>query len=229
MKKAFLCIITGLIALAAQAQNPDREDCHIKGILADGTQVEGYNETALLNFMRPWVTEVCMTDSLGTTKTCYSSDELKTVWFVKGAQDSIPVVYQSVKAQKRLPHLLNKNPKPYKKPVFLRLIYNGENVKGYIRPWLDYTAAKTINVSNYTYMFYYLTKDSDVAVAYWDGTNDITPAMRKVMKFLLREFPDLVEMVDDGTLTPEMFRQNPAIVLPLIDKAYNNTTPDKQP
>lgn len=44
--------------------------------------------------------------------------------------------------------------------------------------------------------------------------------MKKVMKFYFREFPDIVEMVDKGELTPEMFQKNPAMILPLMDKLY---------
>lgn len=222
MRNILIILAFSMAALCVVADNGNKEQYHIKGVLVDGTEIDGYNETALQNFMRPWVTEVCLSDSVGKGKNCYNSDELKVVWFTQLGADSIPMVYHAVKAQKRLPHLLNKNPKPYKKPVFLRLIYDGENVKGYIRPWLNQTLGNTMNVYNQTYMFYYLTKDSDIAVAYWDGTNDVTPSMRKVMKFFLREFPALVEMIDKGELTPEMFRSNPAIVLPLIDKTYDS-------
>lgn len=41
------------------------------------------------------------------------------------------------------------------------------------------------------------------------------------MKFYFREFPDIVKMIDNDELTPEMFRENPAIVLPLMDKTYS--------
>ncbi len=215
-----LTVLAVLTTIPAFAKDDNPEDYHIRGILADGTEIEGYNETVFTNFMRPWVTEVKLADTYkGETKT-YSSEELKAVWFTAVGKDSVPHIYESVKAQKSMPNLLNKKPKPYKKPVFLRLIYNGENVKGYVRPVADYTHGRTMSVSTYTYMIYYLTKDSDVAVAFWCETGDIVPAMRKVMKFYLREFPELVEMVENKELTPNEFRDNPAIVLPLMNKFY---------
>ena len=166
------------------------------------------------------MTEVILTYTYkGETKK-YSSEELKAVWFTKVGCDSIPKIYESVRAQKRMSSIWNKKPKAYKKPVFLRLIYNGENVKGYIRPMTDFTHGQTMSVRTNTYMFYYLTKDSDVAVAYWYDSCDFIPAMRKVMKFYFREFPELVEMVENKELTPKEFRSNSTIVLPLMDKFY---------
>ena len=220
LKNYLLTAFLVFISLAAYSKGDNPEDYHVRGILADGTEIEGYNETSFNNFMFPWVTEVKIADTYkGETKK-YTSDELKAVWFTSVGEDSIPKIYHAVKAQKGMPNYFKKNPKPYKKPVFLRLVYNGENVKGYIRPVADYTHAQTMSVSTYTYMIYYLTKDSDGAVAYWCETGDLVPGMKKVMKFYLREFPELVEMVDKGELKPNDFRSNPAIVLPLIDKYY---------
>ena len=209
-----------LVSATAFAKDDNPEDYHMRGILFDGTEVEGYNETAFTNFMHPWVTEVTLADTYkGETKK-YSSEELKAVWFTTVGSDSVPKIYESVRAQKSMPNLWNKKPKAYKKPVFLRLIYNGENVKGYIRPEADFTHARTMSVQTNTYMIYYLTKDSDVAVAYWCDSGDIIPSMRKVMKFYFREFPELVEMVENKELTPDEFRNDPTIVLPLMDKFY---------
>lgn len=209
-----------IVSATVAAKDKDPENYHMRGILADGTEIEGYNETAFENFMFPFVTKVKLADTFGGETRTYTSDELKAVWFTSLGEDSVPVVYHAVKAQKGLPNLWNKNPKPHKKPVFLRLVYNGENVKGYIRPVADYTHGRTMSVTKYTYMIYYLTKDSDVAVAYWCETGDIVPAMKKVMKFYLREFPELVEMVDKGEIKSREFRDNPAFVLPLMDKYY---------
>lgn len=223
LRHYLLTLLTVLASAQAFAKDDNPEAYHMRGILADGTEIEGYNETSFTNFMFPWVTEVKLADTYKGATRKYTSEELKTVWFTSVGEDSVPKIYESVKAQKSLPNLLKKNPKPYKKPVFLRLIYNGENVKGYIRPVADYTHARTMSVSTYTYMIYYMTKDSDVAVAYWCETGDIVPAMRKVMKFYLREFPALVEMVENKELKPDEFRRNPAIVLPLMDKYYQPT------
>ncbi len=216
-----LCVCLFMPAvMSAKDRNPELD--HVQGELFDGSIIEGYTKTAFVNFMRPWVTEVKLSETPGGEEHKYTSEELKKVWFTTPSNDSIPLVFESVRAQKSLPNYLNKNPKPYKKPVFLRLIYNGENVKGYIRPVADFTHTPSMSISTYTYIIYYLTKDSDVAVAFWCETGDLVPGMRKVMKFYLRAFPELVKMVDDGTLTPNMFRENPAIVLPIMDRTYTS-------
>ena len=111
------------IFLPLRSEN-DTEQYRVRGILADGTEIEGYNKTSMQNFMRPWVTEVKLADANGDSERKYSSDELKVILFAKPDSDSLPVIYHAVRAQKRLPHLFNKNPKAYKKPVFLRLIYD---------------------------------------------------------------------------------------------------------
>lgn len=215
-----LSVITLFAGLAVMAKDENPENYHMRGILADGTEIEGYNEKASLDFMYEWTTDVKLADMYKGESKKYSSEELKAIWFTALDEDSIPKIYHSVKAQKSMPNLFNKKPKPYKKPVFLRLVYNGENVKGYIRPVADYTHTPSMSISTYTYIIYYLTKDSDVAVAYWCETDDLVPAMKKAMKFYLREFPELVEMVEKGELKPRDFRDNPAIVLPLMDKFY---------
>lgn len=117
-----------------------------------------------------------------------------------------------------MPNLLNKNPKTYKKPVFLRLIYDGAHVKGYARPVLDCTYTPSMNIFNHTWLYYYKLADQDITKAYWVDTNDIIPSIRKVMKFYFREFPGLQKMVDDKELSPKEFRSDPTIVLPLMDK-----------
>lgn len=219
MKKLLYLLVGMLISFTAIAKDEDPEKYHVQGFLADGSMIEGYNKTMFQNFLRPWVTEVKISKEFGAKPDKYTSDDLKVVWFTDSATAS-PVIYHAVKAQKSLPNLWNKNPKPYKKPVYLRLIYDGENVKGYVRPVADFTHTPSMSVSTYTYVFYYMTKDSDVAVAFWCETGDIVPAMKKVMKFYLREFPELVRMVDEGEIKAEEFRFHTARMYPLMDRAW---------
>ena len=72
------------IFLPLRSEN-DTEQYRVRGILADGTEIEGYNKTSMQNFMRPWVTEVKLADANGDSERKYSSDELKV------AQAEIPV------------------------------------------------------------------------------------------------------------------------------------------
>ncbi len=221
MRKLLAIIFMLIIGYTAFADdNP--EAYKVKVTKADGTVFEGYNDTKFEQYLKPKVTSVSISSEFKGPAVKYSSDEVKRVEFIALTMDSIPMIFEAVKAQTKLPNLFSKNPKPYKEPVFLRLIYDGENVKGYAMPYTDHTFTHKPNIMtvHYTWRYFYLTKDSDVAKTYWDDTDGIVPNMKKVMKFYFREFPDIVKMIDNDELTPQMFRENPAIVLLLMDKTY---------
>lgn len=194
----------------------------VTAIMADGTRLEGFTKTSLINYNRPGVSKVGISKEFKGPETKYTSKEIAALIFPPAEGDSIYAVYEPVRAQKSLPNLWKKNPKTYKEPVFLRLIYNGEHVKGYVRPCRGGTYTPSMTIVDYTWIYYYLIDGQEVAKAYWVDTNDITPAMRKVMKFYLSEFPELQKMVDDKELTPKDFRNNPAMVLPLMDAAIGS-------
>ncbi len=223
MKRITPTLIVCMVGFLTAFADKDPEDFKVIVYRADGTQFEGYNDTQFEQYLKPKVTSVYISSEFKGPAVKYSSDEVKRVEFIASTMDSIPMIFEAVKAQAKLPNLFSKNPKPYKEPVFLRLIYDGENVKGYAMPYTDHTFTHKPNIMtvHYTWRYFYLTKDSDVAKAYWDDTDGVVPNMNKVMKFYFREFPDIVKMIDNDELTPEMFRENPAIVLPLMDKTYS--------
>ncbi|MDE6297156.1 MAG: hypothetical protein K2L89_04855 [Muribaculaceae bacterium] len=211
-----ILFLTFGILIAEAKKNPD--DYHAIIEMSDGTIFEGYVMTSLKNYFNPKVTKVGISKEFeGETKK-YSSDEIKSITYPPIESDTTTVIYHSVKAKKQLPNLLNKNPKPYKEPVFLRLVYEGKHVKGYALPLFDAVHGGTMSVYNYTWRYFYKTDDSDVAVAYWDDIGGIFPALKKFMKLLFREFPEIQKMIDNGTLKPGEFRDNCLIVLPIIDE-----------
>lgn len=216
LKVLIASALTVLCALSANAKDPD--DYHVIVTLKDGSKVDGFITTSLRNYLRPRVSEVGVSSEFGGKSQKYTSDEVVSIVFPPNEKDTTTVVYHPIVAQSKLPNYLSKNPKPYKKPVFLRLVYDGENVKGYAMPLFDRTFGDTITVFHFTWRYFYLTADGGTAKAYWDDTDGIIPGMKKVMKFYLREFPELQQMVDDDELTPEAFRKNPAIVLPMMDR-----------
>lgn len=221
MKNFLLLLVGSLIAAVSAFADDSPDEYRVRLTKADGTVFEGYNDTRLKNWLKPAVTTLSISEEYKGSTTKYSGEEVKRVEFVKSLLDSIPVVFDAVKAQTKLPNLFSKNPKPYKQPVFLRLVYDGENVKGYAMPYTDHTMTPNRTVIHFTWRYFYLTKDSDIAKAYWDDTDGVIPNMKKVMKFYFREFPKLVEMVDNDEITPEMFRENPAMVLPIMDTTYS--------
>lgn len=222
MKKTVLYIFLFICGISVFAQDKP-EDFHVRVIKNDGTVFEGYNETRFTNYLRPYITAVSISNEFAGKPIKYNGNEVKRVEFTGETQDSLPMIFEAVIPQTKLPNLFNKNPKPYKEPVFLRLIYEGENVKGYAMPYTDHTMVPGRRTILYTWRYFYLTKDSDIAVAYWDDTDGTIPKMEKVMKFYFREFPELQKLVDRKELTPEMFRENPAIVLPIMDRTFQSS------
>ncbi|MDE6032709.1 MAG: hypothetical protein K2G15_01970 [Muribaculaceae bacterium] len=214
MKKAILFFACCMIAMAASATKFSEK---VYVTLADSTKFEGYTSTHLINYLRPDVSKISISREEGGNETEYTSEQVAELVFPPSEGDSIFAVYHPVRAQKYMPNAWKKSPKTYKKPIFLRMIYNGENVKGYVRPALDTTNTPSMSVNNYSWIYYYKLNDEDIAKAYWFATRDLIFGMRKVMKFYFREFPGIVKLIDDGVLDPSDFRENPSIVLPLID------------
>lgn len=219
--RTLLVVVLSASCFTAMGANDNPEDYHVILTLKDGSKVDGYITTALRNYFRPRISEIEVSKEYGGQTQKYTSDDVVSIVFPPNDKDTTTVVYHSVNAQSKLPNLLSKNPKPYKKTIFLRQIYDGDNVKGYVMPLLDRTFAQTMTVLNYTWRYFYQTKDSDIVKAYWDDTDGIVPGMKNVMKFYLREFPELQQMVEDGKLTPDAFHENPASVLPLMNRMYN--------
>lgn len=212
-------LLLALMSIPALAQdNP--KDYHVRVVKNDGTVFEGYNETKFSDHLRPYVTSVSVSKEFKGKPVKYSGNEVKRIEFTGATPDSLPMIFDAVIPQTKLPNYFNKNPKPYKEPVFLRLVYEGENVNGYAMPYTDHTMVPGRRIILYTWRYFYLTKDSNIATAYWDDTDGTIPSMEKVMKFYFREFPQLQEMVDRKEITAKMFRDNPAIVLPIMDKTY---------
>ncbi|WP_289742292.1 hypothetical protein [uncultured Duncaniella sp.] len=219
IRTIFAVVFTTSCALAANAKD-DPEDYYVILTLKDGSKVDGYITTALKNYFRPRISEIGVSSEYGGKPQKYTSEEVVSIVFPPNEKDTTTVIYHSVFAQSKMPNYFSKNPKPYKKAFFLRMIYDGDNVKGYVMPLLDRTFAQTMTILNYTWRYFYKTEDSDMAKAYWEDTDGVIPNMKKVMKFYLREFPELQQMVDDGQLTPEYFHKHPAAVLPIIDRIY---------
>lgn len=194
----------------------------VTAIMADGTRMEGFTKTSLINYIKGAQSEIGISETFKGKEKKYTSQEITELIFPPNEEVSTPAIYRSVWAQKQMPHAFNKNPKTYKKPVFLQCFYDGENVKGYKRACMDVTNTPSMSRVNYTWMYYYKVEGEDVAKSYWFATSDLIIGLRKVMKFYFREFPELQQMVDDGTLSPDDFRADPTIVLPLMDAVISS-------
>ncbi|MBD5425535.1 MAG: hypothetical protein HDR45_04975 [Bacteroides sp.] len=212
--KRLLFLLLILLPVATYAK---RQCEPVIAVKADGTRIEGFTKSRLINYLKPNVSSVSISTEPDGEETKFTSDEVVELIFPPTEEDTTVTVYHAVMAQKHMPHKWNKKPKTYDKPIFLRLIYNGDYVKGYARPAMDNTYTPSMTMVNYTWLYYYKLADQEITKAYWLDTKDIIPGMRKVMKFYFREFPGLQKMVDKKELTPHEFRANPSVVLPLMD------------
>lgn len=219
MKKSALILLSILTGICVFAQD-DSKEYHVRVTKTDGTVFHGYNETRFSSYFVPYRAQVKISPEFQAEPVSYTGHEVKRVEFTAAMDSEEPVIFEAVVPQAKMPNLADKDPDPYKEPVFLRLIYEGENIKGYAMPYTDRTSTGYHDITSYTWRYFYLTKDSDVATAYWTEIYGAVIGMKKSMKFYFREFPELVKMVDDGELTPKMFRDNPAIVLPIMDMTY---------
>lgn len=138
MKHSFLILLFVLTGIAVSAQD-NKEDYSVRVVKSDGTVFDGYNETKFSDHLRPYVTNVSISREFKGKLIKYSGNEVKRIEFTGATPDSLPLIFDAVIPQTTLPNYFNKNPKPYKELVFFRLVYDGENVKGYAMPYIDLT------------------------------------------------------------------------------------------
>lgn len=219
MNKLILILSLLFMALPTTARN-NPDDYKVTCTLTDGTVIEGYISIPLTKIITSQLYELDISDTYKGKARTYTSEEVKRIVYTSTLNDSLPLIYESVKAQKSVPNLFKKNPKPFKKPVFLRLIYEGKNVKGYKTLTTDYTVNMSGTNVNYIFQYYYLKKGDEIAKSYWLGRKGLVLIMKKDIKLYFREFPKLVEMVDKKEIKTKHLRKNPEMVLPLMDKFY---------
>lgn len=219
MNKLILILSLLFMALPTTARN-NPDDYKVTCTLTDGTVIEGYTSIPLTKIITSQLYELDISDTYKGKARTYTSEEVKRIVYTSTLNDSLPLIYESVKAQRNMPNRLNKDPKPYKKPVFLQLIYEGKNIKGYKTLTTDYTVNMSGTNVNYIFQYYYLKKGDEIAKSYWLGRKGLVLIMKKDIKLYFREFPKLVEMVDKKEIKTKHLRKNPEMVLPLMDKFY---------
>lgn len=147
------------MALPTTARN-NPDDYKVTCTLTDGTVIEGYISIPLTKIITSQLYELDISDTYKGKARTYTSEEVKRIVYTSTLNDSLPLIYESVKAQRNIPNQLNKDPKPYNKPVFLQLIYEGKNIKGYKTLTTDYTVNMSGTNVNYIFKYYYLNVSS---------------------------------------------------------------------
>lgn len=221
MKKVIAILVFFFSACCAVAQKPDKSEAYrVRVTKVDGTTMEGYSQTNFNNTMLPEVKKFTFSSEFKGQTTTYTSEEVKRVEFVNLELDSVPLVYESVQALSTVRSPLSKNPRPFKKPIFMRLFYNGKNVKGYAMPFADNTYTPSATVSRDTWKYYFLIQDATYAICYWLDVKGIQVGMKKTLKMAFKEFPEVVKKIDNDEVSLKAFKKDPTMILPLLDELY---------
>ena len=129
-------LLTCLFCVFAQAQTK------VEVTLTDGKVVKGTTRTL---FSVDDANSIKVKDAKGEKKTYKSTEVINLRVYDDKSQKWY--TFEALKAQKALPNVWNKNPKPYSDPVFLQVVYEGKNVTGYVHNISTQTNTKTLQLT----------------------------------------------------------------------------------
>ena len=196
----FLCLFC---TLATLGQN------NVEIILSNGKTVDGATKTL---FTVDDGDVIIVKDAKSGEKSEYKSTDIKRVKYYdsksKEWQTFVPMM-----AQRMLPTVWNKNPKPYKTPVFLTPLYEGKNVSAYLHQISTITNTKNKQIIGTNYVFYFKVHKEDVAKAFWMG-NSI--GAKLMLKIVFKPYPIMKEAVSN--LNTKEFDKDPVSIIKTFDE-----------
>ena len=65
-----------------------------------------------------------------------------------------------------------------------------------------------------------MTKDATYANAYWLDVKGIRVAIKKELKFALKDFPEVIKKIENDEISLKEFKKDPKMILPLLDQSY---------
>ncbi len=112
----------------------------------------------------------------------------------------------------------NKDFRDKKRAEYLMLrVYNGKNIKGYIRPFYESRGAGYMNTTNSNiYAIKYL--DQDYYIPYCMNMIATKGSMKYFFKRYLPDFPELLDMIKSGEIKVKEFQRNHTVLMYYIDK-----------
>lgn len=203
MKKLMTLWLCLLLCGMAQAQN------NVKITLNNGNVVEGVTKHL---FMLDNADAILLKDTKAGEKSEYKSTEIKSVdYYDSDSKEWITFV--PLTAQRTLPSVWNKNPKPYKTPVFLSPLYEGKHVSAYIHYITTATNTKTVHLQGTSYMYYFKVHSEDVAKSYCMGS---MIGIKMLLKIVFKPYPVMKETIND--LDTKAFAQDPVSLIKTFDE-----------
>lgn len=107
MNKLILILSLLFMALPTTARN-NPDDYKVTCTLTDGTVIEGYISIPLTKIITSQLYELDISDTYKGKARTYTSEEVKRIVYTSTLNDSLPLIYESVKAQKSVPNLFKK-------------------------------------------------------------------------------------------------------------------------
>ena len=202
MKKLTMLLLCLLLCGMAQAQN------NVKITLNNGKVVEGLTKHM---FMLDNGDAILLKDTKDGEKSEYKSTEIKSVDYLESGSKEW-VTFVPLAAQRTLPSVWNKNPKPYKNPVFLTPVYEGKHVSAYIHYITTATNTKTVHLQGTSYMYYFKVHNENVAKSYCMGS---MIGIKMLLKIVFKPYPVMQETIAD--LDTKAFAKDPVSLIKTFD------------
>ncbi len=192
------------------------DEYKVTATCSDGTSFEGYTKY----FPYENCTSIPIRTESGEYKK-YSSDEIVTLEYSPFGEHTQPLVYKSVVTQKTMPTLFSKDPKPYKKPIFLRQIYSGERVDGYVMLITGRTNTPSVKHTTYNIpLYFYKVHDDEKARQYLLG--ELSVGLGASLKLCFKKYPKMVEKFKSKEIKADDVYKNPLMIFPIFDSILEN-------
>ena len=207
MKKLISFVAAAMLCGLVSAQK-------VSVTLNDGKVIDGTLSSSLAD----GATKVYVKNEADGQKTEYTTADVKTLTLTSDKGET--ATYIPMTAQRGLPSVWNKNPKPYKEPVFMQPIYSGKNVSAYAMPISGVSngrnATGTYTQTTYTlHQFYFKVNSEDIAKGYWMSGSIGAKAM---MKLVFKPYPQMKEVIKNMDF--DEFYKDPALIIRKFDETF---------
>lgn len=181
----------------------------VKLTLNNGDVVEG---TTTSPFMFDNFNEIRVKVATTDEKKDYTSLDVESVKY-RGKNEKDWVTFIPLLAQKSMPSIWNKSPKPYNKPVFMQPLYDGKKVSAYKHFISTQTNTKNLQINGVGCVYYFKVKGEDVARAYWMSS---AMGVKAMLKVVFKDFPEMKPIINE--LDVDKFYEDPLIIIRKFDE-----------